>query len=238
MNGPVSKSTGSFGPGRWLSAVRTCKCAAFSLKRSTAAIGALVRIERLRRSLRNAAIDGEDDHRRQSRSAKERRHGSGRRSDILLAVERVADHAAADAAAGVEAVEHVSGLGIQSEEVVVEVAGEENAARGRGDAGDERRGRGVFPALLAGRGVERGQPAFRLFARIGGDRAAVIVHALHDRRVLRRLAENAAPIDRRNEQAVAAGIVSRPVPLHAAEQTRAAMHAFDGRQRRRHSRAW
>jgi lipid-binding SYLF domain-containing protein len=40
MNGPVSKSTGSLGLGRWLSAVRNCKWAALSLKRSTAAIGA------------------------------------------------------------------------------------------------------------------------------------------------------------------------------------------------------
>ena len=165
----------------------------------------LVRIERLRRNLRNAGIDGEDDHRRQPRSAKECRYGSGRRSGILLSVECVGDHAAADAAAGVEAVEHVSGLGLQGEEVIVEVAGEEYPAGGRGDAGDERRGRGVFPALLAGRGIERGQPAFRLFARIGGYRAAVIVHALHDRRVLGRLAENAAPIDRRHEQVLLPG---------------------------------
>ena len=32
-------------------------------------------------------------------------------------------------------------------------------------------------------------------------------------------------------RAVAAGIVGRTVPLHAAEQTGAAMHAFDGRER-------
>ena len=149
----------------------------------------------------------------------------------MLAIERIGDHAAADAAAGVEAVEHVSGLGVEREEVVVEIAGEQDAAGGRGDAGDERRRRGILPALLAGRGVERGQPAFRLFARVLGDGAAVIVHALHDRRILGRLAEDAAPIDGGHEQRVAAGIVGRTVPLHAAEQARAAMHAFDRRQR-------
>ena len=55
------------------------------------------------------------------------------------------------------------------------------------------------------------------------------MHALHDRRVLRRLAEGAAPIDRRNEQGVAGRIVGRAVPFHAAEETGAAMHALHRR---------
>ena len=54
MNGPVSKSTGWLGPGIWLSAVRTCKCAAFSLKRSTAATGAWSGLSGCAVSLRNA----------------------------------------------------------------------------------------------------------------------------------------------------------------------------------------
>jgi hypothetical protein len=41
----------------------------------------------------------------------------------LFSIQRVADHAAADAAAGVEAVEHLSRLGIEGEEVVVEITG-------------------------------------------------------------------------------------------------------------------
>ena len=55
------------------------------------------------------------------------------------------------------------------------------------------------------------------------------MHALHDRRVLGRFAEYAAPVDGWDEQGIAAGIVGRTVPLHAAEQAWAAMHALDGR---------
>jgi hypothetical protein len=74
---------------------------------------------------------------RQPRSAKERRYGSGSRSDILLSIECMGDHAATNAATCVEAVKHLSSHGIQSEKVIVEIAGEENPAGGRGDAGDE-----------------------------------------------------------------------------------------------------
>jgi hypothetical protein len=66
---------------------------------------------------------GEDDDCRQARAAKEGRHGPRRCCDILFSIQRVADHAAADAAAGVEAVEHLSRLGIEGEEVVVEITG-------------------------------------------------------------------------------------------------------------------
>src|SRR5690242_2726984 len=57
------------------------------------------------------------------------------------------------------------------------------------------------------------------------------MHALHEWRVLGRLAKGAAPIDRRNEQRVAAGVVGRAVPLHAPEQSWATMHPFHGRER-------
>src|SRR5262245_16237549 len=57
------------------------------------------------------------------------------------------------------------------------------------------------------------------------------MHALNDRRVLGRLAKGAAPIDRWNEQRVAAGVVGRAVPLHAAQKTRATMHTFYRRYR-------
>jgi hypothetical protein len=106
----------------------------------------LVRVERLRgRLCRNAACEqrrdreqqsnssfhdefllhldlglalrqGEDDDCRQARAAKEGPHGPRRRRDMLLSIERVADHATTDAAAGVEAVKHLSGLGIEGEE--------------------------------------------------------------------------------------------------------------------------
>jgi len=109
---------------------------------------------------------GENHDRRQARSAKEGRHGPRRRCDILLSIQRVTDHAAADAAAGVEAIEDVARIGIEGEEVVIEIAGEQDAAGGCRDAGDERRGRGIFPALLAGRCVERGEPALRFLARV------------------------------------------------------------------------
>ena len=83
---------------------------------------------------------GEDDDRWRARTAEEGRNRAGGRGGILLSVERVGDHAAADAAAGVEAVEHLSGVCVQRKEVVVEIAGEQHPAGGRRHAGNERRG--------------------------------------------------------------------------------------------------
>src|SRR4029077_5494639 len=83
---------------------------------------------------------GENAARRRPRPAEEGRNRAGGRGGILLSVERVGDHAAADAAAGVKAVEDLSGVCVQRKEVVVEIAGEQDPAGGRRHAGNERRG--------------------------------------------------------------------------------------------------
>src|SRR5258708_13544363 len=68
----------------------------------------------------------EDDHGRQPRAAEEARDDARRHGDVLLALQFVADHAAADAAAGVETVEHLAAARVEREKVVVHVAVEEH----------------------------------------------------------------------------------------------------------------
>src|SRR5215472_3432591 len=117
----------------------------------------------------------ENDHRRRARASEEARHDAGRRRDVLLALDLIADDAAADRASGIEAVQRLAVPRIDDQEVVVQVASEKHVARRRRDAGDQWRRPLDAPAHLAGRNVDRLQPALRLVARVGIDRAAVVV---------------------------------------------------------------
>src|SRR6267143_1948339 len=168
----------------------------------------------------------EDDHRRQPRAAEEARDDARRHGDVLLALQFVADHAAADAAAGVETVEHLAVARVEREKVVVHVAGEEHATLRRDYACDEWSLPGAFPARLASRGIERGQPPLRLVAWVADDGAAVVVRFAGELGFLVELRERPAPVDCGDKQRVALRAVGGTVPLHAAEQARAAVDAL------------
>jgi len=175
--------------------------------------------------MRIAAWQSEDDHRRGAGTAEEAGHDAGRRRDILLGADLVADDAATDRAAGIEAVERLTVTGIDDQEIVVEIAGEQHIARRDRDAGDERRRPLLAPTHLSGPGINRLQPALRLVARVGVDRAAVIVRVQREFRRLVQLLERAAPVDGGDKQRVGLRIVGRAVPFHAPEQARTDMRA-------------
>src|SRR5207244_7129265 len=101
---------------------------------------------------------------------------------ILLACDLVTDNSASDRTSGVEAVERLPVAGIDREEVVVEIAREQHAARRNSDAGNQRRWPLLAPAHRARRRVDRLQPALRLIARIRRDGAAIIVRVLGELR--------------------------------------------------------
>src|SRR5258706_11492005 len=76
---------------------------------------------------------GKNHDRRRAASAKEPGDDAGRGGDVLLAFDLVADDAAADRAAGVESVECLAIARVNREKVIIEIAGEQHAARGHGD---------------------------------------------------------------------------------------------------------
>src|SRR5690349_16212736 len=117
-----------------------CKCPAHGSKswRSCRCLRCHDQWHKLEASLQGLR-KGEDDDRWRARIAEEGRNRAGGRGGILLSVERVGDYAAADAAAGIKAVEHLSGVCVQRKEVVVEIAGEQHPAGGRREGGEERR---------------------------------------------------------------------------------------------------
>ena len=86
-----------------------------------------------------------------------------------------------------------------------------------------------FPADRPGRCVDRLQPAPRLLTGIRCDRAAVVVRVLGELGRLVGLGEGAAPVDGGDIQGVRCWAVGRAVPLHAAEKSRAAVHASNDR---------
>jgi hypothetical protein len=83
---------------------------------------------------------GKDDDRRRAAPAEEPGDHTGRRGDVLLASDLIADDAAADGAAGVETVDRLAVAGIDRKEVVVEITGEAHPARRGGHARDQRVG--------------------------------------------------------------------------------------------------
>src|SRR2546430_1064996 len=76
----------------------------------------------------------EHDDRRRTAASEESGYDAGSRGHVLLACDLVADDAATDRAAGVESIERLAVARVDGEEVAIEIAGEEHAARGGGDA--------------------------------------------------------------------------------------------------------
>src|SRR5260221_7930364 len=135
--------------------------------------------------LNDAALslgESEYDHGRGARAPEEAGDDTGRCRDILLSVERVGDHTAANRAAGVEPVERLSLARVDREKVVIEVSCEEHAARGCRDAGDQRCRPLPTPAKSPARRIDGVEPALRLIARIGWDRATVVMRVLRELR--------------------------------------------------------
>src|SRR5437870_3942397 len=145
-----------------------------------------------------ASVQREHHDRRRPRAAEKARHDARGRRHVLLAAKLVSQHAAADRPAGIEAVERLAVAGVEHEEVVVEIAGEEHATGRRGDRRDERRRPLLFPAHLASRTIDGRQPTSRLILRIRHHVAAVIVRVWRELGLVRRSGERSAPVDGRH----------------------------------------
>src|SRR5262245_39335553 len=154
------------------------------------------------KAIASRSRERENDHCRRAGAAEEPRYDAGGGRNILLTAELVADHAATDRAASVEAVKYLAVAHVDDKEVVIQVAGEQHAARCHGDAGHERSWPLVAPMHLAGDSVDRLQPALGLIARVRINRAAVVVSVQCEFGWLVGLLESAAPVDRGDEQGV------------------------------------
>src|SRR5215469_9592319 len=101
------------------------------------------------------SMQREDDDRRRAASAEKSGYYARTRRPVLLAFDLVPHAASADASAGVELVQRVAVARVEHQKVVVEIAGEENAAGGRRHCGNQRRRPLLLPTHLAGSAVDR-----------------------------------------------------------------------------------
>src|SRR4030095_2068501 len=103
------------------------------------------------------SVEREHDERRRTRAPEETGDDTRGRRHVLLAADLVRHDTSANASAGVEFVQRVPVARVDDEKVVVESAGEEDAAGCCRDRGDEWRRPVLLPAHLAGRAVDRGE---------------------------------------------------------------------------------
>src|SRR5215468_8744589 len=88
---------------------------------------------------RPALWEREHDDGRRPRAAEKARDDAGSGRHVLLVADLIADDAAADRAAGVEAIKRLAVAHVDDQEVAIHVAGEQHAARCDRDAGHQRR---------------------------------------------------------------------------------------------------